>query len=176
MHYPSGREQLRNALMVYISGDAIPERIPKKLDEYLLDAQYPEEGPDDDFYQSIAKTLWDDVISIVKTKIDPLSEQWTHLPYILCGGGRSLDLYKKFFELVNHNNSTKVRLIPILWPKPDNLVGDGIGENVFQRLTVAYGLSFEEIGEILTSDSIKDLYITRREKDISGRYISKEQM
>jgi hypothetical protein len=84
----------------------------------------------------------------LKRRRDPFSRRWdTGLPVFLCGGGSGMRLFSRVVaEADDRFRTTMVvqglRLRTL--PRPDQLVNGDIGENLFHRLSVAYGLSFDE--------------------------------
>ncbi len=89
----------------------------------------------------------------------PLSRRWGDgVPVFLCGGGASCDFYAEIFLPGN----TKVSGFPVKamkLPKPDQLEANGLHEDDYNRVSVAYGLSFDpfDIGEIIKEDDIDDI-------------------
>jgi hypothetical protein len=99
-----------------------------------------------------------DVVRMAKRKY-PKSRHWTTgVPFFLCGGGARAELYKKLAERMVRD-SAPCPLLERNLPVPDRLVAAGIGAAEYDRLSVAYGLSFDqyEIGHIVPSGQIEDL-------------------
>lgn len=76
----------------------------------------------------------------------------------LCGGGANCDLFKEIFD----SESEKLAEFPIKitkLPKPDQLVAQGVSESDYDRISVAYGLSFDpfDIGEIIKKNEVDDI-------------------
>lgn len=111
---------------------------------------------DNPFIEGIFNQIWRD-IKVTKGRY-PLSRHWDDgLPFFLCGGGANVELYTDLAERMERDKAP-CRLIRMHLPKPDRLVAEGITENSYDRLSVAYGLSFDQldIGEIVRSDEIDD--------------------
>lgn len=62
-------------------------------------------------------------------------------------------------------------------PRPEHLVNDDVGDSLFHRLSVAYGLSFDalDIGGISPPHESPDLPPPRR-RGPGDRFISKDQV
>jgi hypothetical protein len=62
-------------------------------------------------------------------------------------------------------------------PRPEHLVNTDIGDSLFHRISVAYGLNFDalDIGAISPPHESPDLPPPRR-RDPSDRFISKDQV
>jgi hypothetical protein len=116
----------------------------------------------------------------LKRRRDPLSRRWaTGLPVFLCGGGSGMDLFR---GLVN-DADTRFRstmmargLLLRTLPKPEHLINTDVGEALFHRLSVAYGLSFDalNIGRISPPHETPD--VPRPRRSIEGGFISKDQV
>lgn len=60
--------------------------------------------------------------------------------------------------------------------KPENLAGTAHGKGEYQRLSVAYGLSFLDIGEVLTPDMFPPPPSHQPSQDFTDAYIGPEMM
>ena len=98
--------------------------------------------------------LISNLLNPVRKKTDKERSQWNHLPFLFCGGGRNVGLYRGFVESLNRNRSYHVRLNEIELEPPAQLVGHGLGVSEFYRIAVAYGLSFRDVGNYTTTDQI----------------------
>lgn len=99
-----------------------------------------------------------EVVRMAKRKY-PKSPHWTTgVPFFLCGGGARVGLYKKLAERMVHD-SAPCPLVKLGIPVPERLVAGEIGADEYDRLSVAYGLSFDqfEIGQIVPTEQIEDL-------------------
>jgi hypothetical protein len=88
----------------------------------------------------------------------PESENWTEgLPFFLCGGGAKIEVYARLADRMQRDRFPS-RLRRMQLPMPENLVADGLDEGSYDRLSVAYGLSFDplNIGEIIRSNEFDD--------------------
>ena len=155
--------------------DLIPAVIPSNVKNYMKYGKLPERTIDTEFYAMYADMLWGDIILMVKNKKDPHSDQWGKLPFLLCGGGSEVALYKEFKEKIKNSNSS-VRLRDIAMDRPEKLDAPGLPQHQFQRLSVAYGLSFLEVGEHINPDRIEDIVDAVSEHKLPGEYTTKEMI
>ncbi|MFC1850962.1 hypothetical protein ACFL27_12280 [candidate division CSSED10-310 bacterium] len=128
------------------------------------------------------KKLVNKVILVTKNNRDPHSEVWQKgLPVFLCGGGAKIDFYKKVItasanELGKNFNIAPYKILEL--PLPANLKAPGLSRHDYNRLAVAYGLSFskDSIGEIKPPRKIEDLVPDRQVKDYKASYVSKDMV
>lgn len=110
-----------------------------------------------------------DVVRMAKRKY-PKSQHWTAgVPFFLCGGGARAELYKKLAARMVRD-SAPCPLLKLNLPVPERLVAAGIDASEYDRLSVAYGLSFDqfEIGQIVPSEQIEDLEGQTRPVKVGG--------
>jgi hypothetical protein len=96
---------------------------------------------------------------IRRTKVDRYARfPWAvePVPTFICGGGSRYALYRTAVHDAAQRFPIKLETLPL--PVPDTLKAQGIEDELFDRMSVAYGLSFEpmEIGEIVPSHRIDD--------------------
>ena len=98
------------------------------------------------------------------------------IPAYLCGGGMRLPFYKKLaVTLQSQPNCSWMKMVPLTIVMPRNLRAETLPTHDYDRLSVAYGLSFLEIGKIIKSkpQMKPDVeHITDWQKN----YIDKDQM
>jgi hypothetical protein len=129
--------------------------IPEHLEDYVsgVDVSFkdPRKHPDEEFFvkkvvaQVRGKTIW-------RTWKDGYLDQGTlaGVPLFLCGGGMRMNYYHRLSdELKNFQNCTwlNARAIPLEIPK--DLDAPGVIRQEYDRLSVAYGLSFLDVGSIV---------------------------
>jgi hypothetical protein len=121
------------------------------------------------------------VVNTTRKKRDPYSDVWhKELPVFICGGGRRMEPYRatviglgaKFAQTWNDFKGFAVKDIPM----PDQLQAPLLASNDYDRLAVAYGLSFtsDEIGEVVPESKTPDIKPIKRILNTDSRYISKE--
>jgi hypothetical protein len=117
----------------------------------------------------------------LKRRRDPCSRRWeTGLPVFLCGGGSSMYLFRRLVNEADarlRSATTAQGLLLRTLPKPEHLVNDDVGEALFHRLSVAYGLSFDalDIGRISPPGKIPDIPPPQR-RLWEADFISKDQV
>lgn len=108
-------------------------------------------SPDDEFFnlrvlaQVQGKTLW-------RTWKDNLLPQSSlaNIPFFMCGGGVRMSYYQQLeARLSSMPGYTWLKAECWVMGVPDDLVADGVAEDDYDRLSVAYGLSRLEVGKIV---------------------------
>ena len=97
------------------------------------------------------------VVQLAKRKY-PMSRRWDEgVPFFLCGGGARAALYAGLAERMERDRAP-CPLTRLDLPKPERLVAPDIDVGDYDRLSVAYGLSFDqfEIGQIIPSGNIEE--------------------
>jgi len=121
-----------------------------------------------------------DIIHRTRMFKDPYSRSWNDgVPLFICGGGGRYPLYKDTIDELDsllkrftHFNGFRIRTIP----KPDDLKAPSLSPLDYDRLAVAYGLSFhvDDIGRIIPESKIKDLEKEDKILDTEKIFVSKE--
>lgn len=99
-----------------------------------------------------------DVVKLAKLKY-PGSARWQDgVTFFLCGGGAKVDFYKQLVQQMD-NTGIPCPLDRLSILTPDRLEAPGISRDEYDRLSVAYGLSFDqfEIGEITPANQIENI-------------------
>lgn len=173
----SNREDLLEAITAARKVTDGEEGIPEQLEAYFSAAKVqfsdPRQHSDRQFYGKVFtqvghETYW-------KASRGHLTrQQLTDLPVYLCGGGSRMPFYGRLRETLNNHPSLyewmRVKVRPLTLPK--RLEAPGLARNDFDRLSVAYGLSFLNLGKVLksvpksvipvtVSDSWRDNYIDK---------------
>lgn len=105
--------------------------------------------------QQFTKYVAGNVAGVMRrTKVDRYPEfPWSNspVPTFICGGGAHYKLYGQAVDKAAASFPLKLDHVPL--PVPESLHSQGIGEALFDRLSVAYGLSYEpmQIGQIVPS-------------------------
>ena len=95
------------------------------------------------------------VVQLTRHKRYPRAPEWEEgLPIFLCGGGSACHVYRESVIDV----CRKVRVEPLLrgFPTPGDLTQSDISPELFHRLSVAYGLTFDS-GHIFTAAETTDV-------------------
>jgi hypothetical protein len=118
----------------------------------------------------------------LRRRRDPNSPHWqTGLPLFLCGGGSGIAVFERAvseadlrLRVATQTAGLRKRRLP----RPEDLVNDDISDELFHRLSVAYGLSFVpwDIGQTSPPHAIDDIVRPRGRRDIGDRFVSKDQV
>ena len=164
-------------LRALIANNWMPDEIPGLISQYLTGVQYPEHTSDKEFCNSFSSMLWYDIIMMAKQKAAGVETKGARTQFLLSGGGRTIALYKSFIDFINSPNSnSQLRLHPIEMGVPKALQAQHLAISEFHRLSVAYGLSFNTIGEIVTADMLKNAPINTCQVNYQNFYIGQEMM
>jgi hypothetical protein len=94
------------------------------------------------------------------------------LPFLLCGGGKDLDVYKKSMNQVR----SQWPLLEMKLALPESFVATAVGASEFHRVSVAHGLSFsaDNLGQIQPESEVPDIRrVQGASINLSERYIEK---
>jgi hypothetical protein len=138
--------------------------IPNNVEQYIKGLSITGNDHIDDEFKRLRyrQQVFGNVIRPVREKRVPNGDHWHDLPIFICGGGSRMPLYG---DLVSELNNT----MGISWfkgrryslSKPKKLIAPGLSEQEYDRLSVAYGLSFPEIGRIIKSGEIPNFVAPR---------------
>lgn len=151
-----------------------PESFLDYFDGIQVNFEDPLKTPDESFFnnrvlaQVQGKSFW-------RTWKDNLLLQTdlTNIPFFMCGGGMRMDFYKALApRLASIPGCTWLKAECRILGAPADLVAEGIVEEDYDRLSVAYGLSRLEVGRIVKAvpqpklnvpfvDSWRDNYIDK---------------
>ena len=174
----TGRHQsVGRQLQDLLDRDAIPAQVPGSIEDYLVGVGYPEETSDNGFSNAFGSMLYENVVLSARNRVGNAVEPGRRLQFLLCGGGRSVGLYQKFVDRINSPNSgTRLRLHRLEIDRPAQLEPRSLGTSEYHRLSVAYGLSFLDIGDVITPENIPPLPPPASLEDRYGTYVSKEMV
>lgn len=136
-------------------------------------------------FMSQCERLVSKVVCATRRDRDYNAPEWSRgLPVFLCGGGSRLHFYKSVLEKVERIQAQSFnyppRSQPFLYqqlPQPTDLVAPGAAPGDFDRLSVAYGLSFSElnIGKVQVPSQIDDMPKPQLiRSSVEDRYVGKE--
>lgn len=132
------------------------------------------------FFHDCSKVIGE-IIRETMIHRDPNSEVWKNgLPVFICGGGRRLANYREMIDdrgkkiAKNHSDFRGFEVKDI--PKPDQVEAPNLSHGDYDRLAVAYGLSFtaDEIGQIIPESKLGDIQKTTIRVSCEDRYVSKD--
>jgi hypothetical protein len=166
-------EAISEARLVSDTQTGLPEKLEDYFSAVSLVFTTPAQHADRLFYKKVFKqvaheTYWE-------TSQGRLSRiDLTDLPVYLCGGGSRLPFYEQLrYSLNNHPSMYEWMRVKIRQlTKPNDLMAPGLPIADFDRLSVAYGLSFLDLGKVLkavpkpeipvtSSDAWRDNYIEK---------------
>lgn len=148
-------QNVANKLLELRRSELSPAIIPGKLEEYLTGITLPKKTCDKEIADRFSDLLWKDIILDSKKRTGFPLPGAVELPFLLCGGGRSIALYDHFQKCINSpSSSTQLKLRLLAYDRPAGLEPKHLTKEQFHRLSVAYGLSVENIGEVITPKAL----------------------
>lgn len=172
-------EALLNRIDAIKSPTEQTQPIPEKYTGYFKGLQVQlsggERSPDDMFYLNrlVRQVRGQGIHRTVQSKIVGQIDL-DQLPFFLCGGGARLPLYKNIATALNHPPEFK-------WLKahrrelgiPDELEAPGLAQIDYDRLSVAFGLSFVDVGTVAVAQAMPKIE-QRLKVDWRSCYTGKE--
>ncbi|WNB75105.1 hypothetical protein [Methylomonas koyamae] len=147
------------------------KRIPESCINYLVNFDVKQTRTiDHDFFDEYKDRVKRLLVYTRRKRVPLNNDNWIKLPVFLCGGGSRMHFYKDIIEKLNAFEPSWLHLIPLSLGMPSNLRADGLSTTEYDRLSVAYGLSYEKLGTIISSAEIEDFstqYLPRRELPIN---------
>jgi hypothetical protein len=147
---------------------------------YKIEPQNNVHETDSDFFQKCS-VLIGEIVRETKNRRDPFSNAWEKgLAVFICGGGGRFIGYKDAIEKrgksIKKGVSNFAGFIFQKIPQPDHFIAPDLSSNDYDRLAVAYGLSFtvDEIGEVVPENKNVDIVYKTRKANIDNKYVSKD--
>lgn len=133
----------------------IPEKVADYVEGVAVDAV---QSIDNTFYYSRYRhQVFAEVINPVKHNRVPNGDHWQKLPVFICGGGSRMRFYSSLIDTLNNMQGVNwIRAHRYTLTPPKRLLAPGLPKDDYDRLSVAYGLSFDDLGEIIRSGEIPD--------------------
>jgi hypothetical protein len=154
--------------------------IPDSMDDYLtgvsLKFRDAKNHPDAEFFSKR-------VVGQVRRDTHHLAwksgyldeQQLTEIPMFLCGGGIRMPYYQKLEQTLAHiPNTTWLKATKRSLVKPSNLIAHGLADSDYDRLSVAFGLSFLEVGTIVRALAKPKATSNIPIEDYTAKFISKD--
>lgn len=146
--------------------------VPNRIQDYLVNAAFGNYTIDDAFGAKVRGDVMKR-LSDVLLHINPgFRNTKRRYPVVLAGGGAANPFYQGIAE--SQRMVSSVQTEPLRLPAPANLIAPGLTSDLYHRLSVAYGLAFEDLGELLTPEKIKDLKIPSQKPRGSSGMVTKE--
>ena len=143
-----------------------------------IDLQYigTAQSPDDLFYDRklVAQVRGQGIVKTVQERIVGRVDL-DHLPFFLCGGGSRLPLYRNLSSALD-------QAAEFSWLKahrrelgvPSELVAPGLAQVDYDRLSVAFGLSFVDVGSVAIAQAMPKIK-QRASVNWHSDYLDKDQ-
>lgn len=136
-------------------------------------------------FKSQCERLVSKVVCATRRDRDCNASEWSRgLPVFLCGGGSRLEFYKSVLHNVERIQAQSFNYLsrskPFLYqqiPQPTDLVAPEAAPGDFDRLSVAYGLSFSDlnIGKVQVPSQIDDMPKPQLiRSSVEDRFVGKE--
>ena len=152
--------------------------IPDSMDDYMtgvgLKFRDAKNHPDSEFFvKHVAQQVRGDTLYRAR---DYLPEKMlTGIPMFLCGGGVRMPYYQKLEqELANFPGVTWLKATKRALVKPTNLLADGLVDADYDRLSVAFGLSFLEVGKIVRALPMSKVLSNISAAHYTDKFLSKD--
>ena len=150
--------------------------LPPRLEDYFTDSQVtfmnPDHHVDTTFFKKVFSQVFHD--GYWKASTGHLTrDELNNIPIYLCGGGSRHTLYQTLKGANGHHSFYSWMKVDFrILNKPSNLDAPGLRREEFDRLSVAYGLSFLDVGKVvkavphqrprsLISDTWRDNYMDK---------------
>jgi hypothetical protein len=153
----------------------IPERYDGYFEGVIANFLGKATSPDEEFFEECLdrQVRWRVIIDSVNLKMVGKVDL-DNLPFFLCGGGSRLTLYRKLTKTLHRSPDSRWlaaqhRELAI----PDDLVAPGLPRTDYDRLSVAYGLSFVDVGKVVFAKPMTK--IQSGDANWDARYIDKDQ-
>lgn len=151
-----------------------------KTEDYAINTDKLDIAQNDELFLKNCYACIGEVIRNTQTNRDPHSRAWDEgLPVFICGGGGRSPEYRDMVILLGENltsrtsiNGFNIQSIPM----PEQLDAPDLSPQDYDRLAVAYGLSFtaDEIGSVVPPSDDPDVQKRDNSVDIEDKFIDKD--
>lgn len=153
----SGTEQLRGDLERYQIVDAFDAHVPDRMEQYVSGVTINKidgwGSPDDQFSRELWKHVRGDVFQYSVDRQVP-KRQMIGVPFFLCGGGAHMSFYSVIQTALEAHVNTSVYATRRALHPPQDLSCEGIVNDEYHRLAVAYGLCRLETEDIVDAEPL----------------------
>jgi hypothetical protein len=150
------RSDLLDAIYAELEWTDSQAGIPERIQDYFSSTKIEfndEENPDQTFFNRVFKQIGNQTYFETYKELHLGKEDLKNMPMYICGGGARMEFYNRLKENMSNHHSF------LSWMKadyrqlsvPKGLIAPGLPPDCYDRLSVAYGLSFLNVGEILKS-------------------------
>lgn len=172
----------RDYLTRIAAGTARLRAIPARVDDYLpgYRLEVDGDGVDQKFWGERYRAQVVGSIHDAKTIKGIKSGQLERVPLLLCGGGSRMKFFADIDEAINQTKGWTLSVEKTMLPVPRELADIGWHAEQYDRISVAYGLSFSgdgdaSLGRIVRAIDVPDAPL-RSTTEREDRYVSKDQM
>jgi hypothetical protein len=128
---------------------SVPSALDEMLEGFKFSGNDIENQFDKAFKLLIGPALWSQTTFKAAQRFLPGHESWNPFPVFLCGGGSRMIFYQKFIRFYADNHGYRARFDVKELPKPRDLFNLDAESSDYDRLSVAYGLGYWDLGEFL---------------------------
>ncbi len=153
--------------------------VPSPLNQMLEGFEFSDKDPDTRFDKAfkslIGPVLWSQTTFRAAQTFLPGHASWNPFPVFVCGGGSRMDFYKNFIGFYAENHGLRARFDIKELPKPKDLFNLDIDPSDYDRLSVAYGLGYWDLGKFLPDFEAPRMEVVGTETPTwSDNYVSKD--
>jgi hypothetical protein len=163
------RDRLLKSVTTEIENQGAQTRPPPGVTDYFTECTLsfvdPALSPDAQFFHSYRHQVVTDTLFKAQEEGYWDKRELMDIPFYLCGGGSRMPFYRKLLTVLGtrHPNISWLKATPRTLVVPSNLIAPYLAPGDYDRMTVAYGLSLDDVGEVL-----KHQAAPKREPESSG--------
>lgn len=146
--------------------------IPDSINDYLINATFPEYTIEDRINEELIDKI---IYGQLKATLDNYlgtTNRRNSFPFILCGGGATCRFFRETFSPEGYE-SHNFGIQPTRLEVPSDITESFLAPDEYHRLSVAYGLSYENLGEFIRPESIEPNPIPQHGIDNRDMFIDK---
>jgi len=128
----------------------VPSSFEKMLEGFEFTSKQANEFIDKNFKRRIQSAIWSQTVLKASEGSIPGDMTWKPLPVFICGGGSRMPFYNNLISEYEKRTDTKVSFSIRKVPQPSDLYNFE-EKNDYDRLSVAYGLGFWNLGNFISS-------------------------
>lgn len=158
------------------SQNPLPNDIGQYVSSSKLTFSSNKESPDYNFFSSnVLKQIKSNTFLRAWSENHLDQAALTGIPTYLCGGGMRMPYYKQLeASLLSQPNCSWMKMSVRRMTTPKNLIATGLPPSDYDRLSVAYGLSFLNVGKIVKSTPEPKIQILDT-PNWQSNYVGKDQ-
>jgi len=158
---------------------AIDKRLPSTWQDYIPGSERVSGSFDPDY--DFAMTFLEDVELSRSTVIKDGNfgpAYWKNHRVILCGGGRNEPLYARFLDRMTKNSSSNIGFDVRIPSRSREIESAGIGQSAYERVSVAYGLSFsfDSYPNLTLANDIPAFAGREKPSSFDSRFVGKDSV